>query len=373
MSDEIDTSVIKPPIATLQHRFRSADFRRAWWVQILLAIGLSVLAFFIRLALDPWLGARQPHTTAYLTIALAGWVGGWGSGAFSAALSYAWGLYFFSEPRYTFSMSPDDGVAALTFAAVVAILLFLTNRASTASKELRIVVKRLQAVDQRRAALLATLAHELRSPLEAIQSASTILEARGTSAEVVSRIQRLLARQVQFMRRLTDDLTDAVRIHEGKISLHKELVGLDDLVRGTLEGLEPDLARRQQVLRLVTPATHRTVSVDPVRFNQILSNLLYNASKFSPERATITLDVTLADEWLNVKVTDAGVGIPPDRLEWVFDDFTQIREGGEGFGLGLALVRRLVELHGGSIHALSRGAGEGTSFELRIPQTAENI
>lgn len=325
----------------------------------------------VRLALDPWLGSRQSHTTAYAAIILAGWFGGWRSGAICAFLSYSWAVYFFTEPRHTFQTSPEDFVSAATFFAVVALVLVLTHRASKATRELRILVMRLQTQEDRRSSLLATFAHELRSPLTAIKSAAVLLEQKGGSPEAVEKIRRLMGRQVSFMSRLTDDLTDAVRIHEGKISLEKAPIDLEDILAGAQESLEPALARRHQTCRIEKPDRPLRVLVDPTRFNQILSNLLYNASKFSPENAVIELAVCSDGDALKISVRDSGVGVPAERLEWIFDDYTQIREGGEGLGLGLALVRRLVRLHGGEIRALSRGVGEGTTFELRFPGLIE--
>lgn len=336
-------------------------------MQILVALACSAAAFVLRLSLDPWLGPRQPLTTAYAAITVAAWFAGWRSGAICSLLSYAWGLYFFTEPRHAFDMSPDDIVAAVSFFVVVAFVLVLTHKASTGSRELRIMVRRLQAEGDRRSALLATLAHELRSPLDAIKSAGAILEAKGAAPEVAEKIQRLLRRQVSFMSRLAEDLTDAVRIHEGKISLKTEAIQLDDLLSAAVESIEPALARRSQTCHIQKPSQSVELLADPARFNQILSNLLYNASKFSPEASVIELVASVAGDALDIKVSDSGVGVLPERLDWIFDDFTQIREGGEGMGLGLALVRRLVELHGGSIKALSRGAGEGTTFELHFP------
>lgn len=336
-------------------------------MQILLALACSAAAFVLRLSLDPWLGPRQPLTTAYAAITVAAWFAGWRSGAICSLLSYAWGLYFFTEPRHTFEATPDDLIAAATFFVVVALMLGLTHMARTGSRELRILVRRLQTEGDRRSSLLATLAHELRSPLDAIRSAATVLEAKGASPEVADKIQRLLRRQVDFMARLADDLTDAVRIHEGKISLQTRQVELHDLLAAALESLEPALARKKQTCKVDEPEPTVRLLADPVRFNQILSNLLYNASKFSPEGSVIELLAQVDSGALHLKVSDAGIGVPAERLDWIFDDFTQIREGGEGMGLGLALVRRLVELHGGSIKALSRGAGEGTTFELYFP------
>lgn len=348
-------------------RIRAADARPSWWVQLVLALACAAAAFLVRLTLDPWLGPRQPNTTAYGAITVAGWFAGWRAGALCAFVCYGWSLYFFTDPRHTFQASPDDLVAAATFFAVVALVLALTHKASTGSREQGIMVKRLQAEGDRRSALLATLAHELRSPLDAIKSAAAVLEAKGASVEAAQKIQRLLRRQVDFMSRLADDLTDAVRIHEGKISLQTERVMLDDLLSAALESIEPALGRKNQTCRIDTPGHAVAVAADPVRFNQILSNLLYNASKFSPEGSVIELAARVEGDALDIRVSDSGVGVPAERLDWIFDDFTQIREGGEGMGLGLALVRRLVELHGGSIKALSRGAGEGTTFELRFP------
>jgi signal transduction histidine kinase len=210
---------------------------------------------------------------------------------------------------------------------------------------------------------LATLAHELRNPLAAMGTGVRLLRLPELPAESRERTHALLQRQMSHLCRLVDDLLDMSRISRGTISLLREPVDLAALVRTSLQGLgSPQLVA-------TLPEEGMLVSGDSVRLAQVVTNLLDNARKFSPPGGRIEIRVEEIEGQAELRVRDCGRGIAPEDLERVFELFTQVEPGSSpsGLGLGLALVRRLVELHGGQVWARSEGRGQGSEFVVRLP------
>jgi signal transduction histidine kinase/CheY-like chemotaxis protein len=245
-------------------------------------------------------------------------------------------------------------------------------------QELRVRVEQLADADTRKDEFLAMLAHELRNPLAPIRNALHLvrLGSQETRREV-RKAHDIIDRQVDNLVRLVDDLLDVSRITRGKIQLKKECVDLAEVVARAVEGSRPLIDARRHTLEVTLPPDPVPVDADPVRLAQVLWNLLNNAAKYTPEGGRIALTVerasgarSLPDEAV-VRVRDTGVGIPAEMLPRVFDLFTQIdrtldrAEG--GLGIGLTLVRRLTELHGGTVQAISEGTGKGSEFVIRLP------
>jgi len=237
--------------------------------------------------------------------------------------------------------------------------------------------QRLREADQRKDEFLAQLAHELRNPLAPIRTGLELIRLAGDSQQSVQRVRGLMERQVSHMVRLIDDLLDISRITSGKIVLQKAPSGLAGLIQSAVDGLRIDIDANRIDLRLDLPQRPCVVNVDPTRFVQVLSNILHNALKFTPSHGKIrisaeTLPVTgLRDGQVAISVSDTGVGISKEALPHVFELYAQgDRAGGGahgGLGIGLALARRLVELHGGNIEARSDGPGHGSTFIVRVP------
>jgi signal transduction histidine kinase len=205
----------------------------------------------------------------------------------------------------------------------------------------------------------------VRGPLSAMKLATHVLGRSATDAVQVRAIGTL-ERQIEQIARLTGDLMDASQIQAGKVQLQRVRVRAAAVLTQAIEAVRSTTdARAQEVA--VEGAGDLWFDVDPARTVQILSNLLHNASKFSPEGSRIVVRLALQDPLVCIRVSDAGVGIPADKLEWVFDSYAQMKPGGSGLGLGLSLVRRLVELHGGRIQAFSDGPGQGTTFAAWLP------
>ena len=233
----------------------------------------------------------------------------------------------------------------------------------------------LGEADQRKDEFLAMLAHELRNPLAPIRNAVQVLRMLGAGEPRLERQRELIDRQVNHMVRLVDDLLDVSRITRGKISLKKERVDLADVLARAVEATQPLIESRRHFFELCLPEERLQVEADPVRLAQVVANLLNNAAKYTDEGGRIGLIVEHHDgnEAL-VQVHDNGMGIPTEVLPRIFDLFSQAERTLDrtqgGLGIGLYLVRRLVEMHGGSIQAWSPGPGMGSLFVIRLPLAA---
>lgn len=227
----------------------------------------------------------------------------------------------------------------------------------------------LQDADQRKDDFIATLAHELRSPLAPLGYALNVLERAADQPELLPRLRPMIARQVAQLVRLIDDLMDVSRIDRGTLELRKERIDLAASLQHALEMARPKLEERR--LELALPADPVPVDGDPSRLAQIFTNLLTNAGKFTGPGARIGVILEREGESAVVRVADEGSGIPPAKLEAIFDMFVQLDaqpdKVREGLGIGLWLVRKLASMHGGSVRASSAGIGHGTTMEVRLP------
>jgi signal transduction histidine kinase/ActR/RegA family two-component response regulator len=245
-----------------------------------------------------------------------------------------------------------------------------------AEEALRASEEELRAAGRRKDEFLAMLAHELRNPLAPIRTGLELIRVAGNTPEAVERVRSMMERQVGHMVRLIDDLLDVSRITSGKIQLQREPTPLSSLVTSAIEANRTAITAKQIDLRVELPDTDCLLDVDPTRFVQVLSNLLHNATKFTGAGGAIVVHARVgagkegpsAPE-VAVSVTDSGIGIDADLLPRVFDLFTQgARASSEpGLGIGLALARRLVDMHGGRIEVTSPGPGRGSTFTIRLP------
>jgi PAS domain S-box-containing protein len=251
----------------------------------------------------------------------------------------------------------------------------ITARKAT-EQALRDSEERLKESDRRKDEFLAMLAHELRNPLAPIRTGLELIRLTGDTPGAVARVRSMMERQVAHMVRLIDDLLDVSRITSGKIQLQRKLTPVADLVNGAVEANRAALNAAQLQLTIGLPDQPCVLDVDPTRLVQVLSNLLHNATKFTPAGGHVELTVRCPDATpesegqLALIVSDTGVGIPPEMLPRVFDLFMQGEQGGRaqpGLGIGLALARRLIEMHGGRIEASSDGAGRGSAFTIHLP------
>jgi len=241
--------------------------------------------------------------------------------------------------------------------------------------ERRDAEKALLAADQRKDEFLATLAHELRNPLAPLRNALEILRTAGGDADTLRSAREMMERQLRQLVRLVNDLLDVSRITTGKMALKKERVELRDVVNSALEAAGPLIEARQHRLTLLLPPRPVILFADFTRLAQVFLNLLNNAAKFMAIGGNITFAAELNDAELVATVADTGIGISAEMLPVIFDMFAQadrsLERSQAGLGVGLTLVKHLVELHGGSIVAHSKGLGHGSQFIVRLPAFAQ--
>ncbi len=249
-----------------------------------------------------------------------------------------------------------------------------TRESERLAAELRARAEALAETDRRKDEFLAMLAHELRNPLGAIANASYLLENFGPTEGQMARPVAIIRRQIQHLVRMVDDLLDVSRITRGKVELRRQRLDLAEVLRQAAEASRPLAEAKEQTLRLELPAEPLPLDGDATRLEQVVSNLLRNAVKFTEAGGTIELSARREEGYAVVRVRDDGIGIPADLLARVFDLFAQGEQGldrsGAGLGIGLTLVKSLVEIHGGGVVARSDGLGAGSEFEVRLPLAA---
>jgi len=238
-------------------------------------------------------------------------------------------------------------------------------------RELRQVEEVLREADRRKDEFLATLGHELRNPLNPIRSAVELLRRATPPDSEADRIQGIIERQVVHLTRLIDDLLDVSRITQGKLELRKAEVALDDVLNASIESARPLIEAAGQTLVAHSAGPSVRLHADAVRLAQVFANLLDNASKYSPRETRIDLAVKAGEGQVEIDVSDQGRGIAPEHQSRVFELFYQadrmVGRVPDGLGLGLTLVKRLVEMHGGGIEIHSEGLNRGTRFRVRLP------
>jgi signal transduction histidine kinase len=231
----------------------------------------------------------------------------------------------------------------------------------------------LQEADRRKTEFIAMLSHELRNPLATISNALLVMQAHAVADPTLARVRDAAVRQARHLARLLDDLLDVSRIDRGKIALEKEPVDLTQIARNAIDAVQPSMVAKKQALTVSLPAS-LPLEGDSVRLTQAIANLLHNAATYTPEGGRIELSVQEDDGQAVVRVRDDGIGIASDVLPEIFELFVQADQALDrshgGLGVGLAVTRSLVELHGGSIKAHSPGLGAGSEFVLRLPLTS---
>jgi two-component system, sensor histidine kinase len=240
--------------------------------------------------------------------------------------------------------------------------------------EVEVRNRALREADQRKDEFLATLAHELRNPLAPIRQATKILDSGRADEHQRRWAGEIIARQVQRMALLLDDLLDVSRITRGRLELRKEPVELATVVSSAVEVARPLIDAKKHTLEMRLPPQTVRVNADPLRLSQALSNLLTNAAKYTDPGGKIVLAAQLTESELRISVEDTGIGVSRQSLPRLFQPFTQLDPAADhsegGLGIGLALVKGLIELHGGSVEAASAGLGHGTTFAVRLPYAA---
>jgi two-component system, sensor histidine kinase len=243
-------------------------------------------------------------------------------------------------------------------------------RLEQAEADLKRYSLELEEADRRKDEFLALLGHELRNPLAPIVTSLDLLRARSIPDTLVQRACQALDRQVTHLTRLVDDLLDVSRITSGKIELRRQRFEMGEVIDRAVALSQPQFDQRQQTLVVEIADRDVRIEVDITRMVQVVSNILLNAAKYSEVGSRVFMHASREGAEVVVRVIDGGRGIDPDMLSRIFGSFVQVHTGGGGLGVGLTLARRLVEMHGGSIHARSEGLGRGSEFEVHIPIAA---
>ena len=226
-------------------------------------------------------------------------------------------------------------------------------------------------MDRRKDEFLATLAHELRNPLAPLRNGLQLLKLAKDDAGLVERTRHMMDLQLGQMVRLIDDLLDVGRITNDRIALNRERTSLDKIIRQAVETSSPLIHAQQHELTIDLPSREISLDADVVRLTQVFANLLNNAAKYTPRNGSISITAEDHGDSVTVRVSDNGIGIPRELLPQVFEMFMQVDKSLEraqgGLGIGLSLVKRLVEMHEGTVEAHSKGTGHGSVFVVRLP------
>lgn len=225
----------------------------------------------------------------------------------------------------------------------------------------------LRDSDRRKDEFLALLAHELRNPLAPLRNGLELLRSADNDPDTLHQLQTMMDRQFSHLVRLIDDLLDAARIRQNKLALQRSRVSLDEVIASALEAVRPISAARGHELTVSLPETPVFIDGDLMRLAQIFSNLLTNSVKYTEPGGAIWLTARLRGAEVEVSVRDTGIGIDPQAFPYIFQMFSQAEGLVQGLGIGLALAKTLVEMHGGTIEVTSEGIGKGSTFTVRLP------
>jgi signal transduction histidine kinase/ActR/RegA family two-component response regulator len=377
-----------------------------------------ILATLLRWLLDPYLGDRRPHLTYGLVLMFTAWRYGVAPSILVLLLGSLAGTYFFSPARYSpqfleFRYWAANAGALLTW--ITMIILFgamgaarrhaaltarqaldkqrqleqemtqrrqaeeglrrahheLERRVRERTSALEQANEALKEADRRKDEFLAMLAHELRNPLASVRNGLHILRMPNADGTARARVVQMMDHGVQSLVRMVDDLLDASRITRGKIQLRKETVHLATAVCNAVEMVRPLMVAQLHALSVALPPESIYLEADPTRLEQVLCNLLNNAARYTEPGGRIDLTAEREGGVVAVRVRDTGIGIAAELLPRVFDLFTQadrsLARSEGGLGIGLTLVRKLVEMMGGTVTAQSDGLGRGSEFVVRLP------
>jgi signal transduction histidine kinase len=342
-----------------------------------LALGIVVAVFAIRFILEPTLGAVAPLVLFSLAVTVSAWYGGLGPGLVATLASGLLGDYFFIPPLHTFRLSTHNLAQQvelyLFYITGIAISLMSQERFSSREKLQQLLIREREAREEAQTAnrlkdeFLSAASHELRTPLSAILGwVKILLKGRLDQVKSVQALETV-ERNATILSRLIDDLLDISRIIAGKLQIDSEPISLTPVIEAAVDMIRPAADEKGiQLCLTLKPAAYQVMG-DSTRLQQVVWNLLSNSVKFTPPDGRV--DITLDQVGSNARITvrDTGMGISPEFLPYVFDRFRQESNKTGGMGLGMAITKNLVELHGGAIEVYSAGAGQGATFKVYIP------
>jgi signal transduction histidine kinase len=339
---------------------------------------VSVLAAFVaRFVLEPILGAVAPLVLFSLAVTVSAWYGGLGPGLVATLASGLLGDYFFIPPLHTFRMSTHNLAEQvelyLFYATGIAISLMSQERFSSREKLRQLLIREREAREEAQTAnrlkdeFLASASHELRTPLSAILGwAKILLKGRVDQVKSAQALETI-ERNATILSRLIDDLLDISRIISGRLQIDSGPVSLTPVIEAAADMIRPAAdAKGIQLCLTLKPAAYQVMG-DSTRLQQVVWNLLSNSVKFTPPDGRVDIKLDQVGPNARITVRDTGQGISPEFLPYVFDRFRQESNKSGGMGLGMAITKNLVELHGGTIEVCSAGEGQGATFRVYIP------
>lgn len=335
--------------------------------------GIAVLSFALAFGLTLLLWPIKEKGIFILFLAaviLSTWQGGVKPGILTAALSAIAGTYIFLPPNYSLLIE-DFGTSLrlIEFLLISALIITLSGARRSAQQRVEAALAEAERANRAKDDFLAMVSHDLRTPLGAILGWTRMLRSDDCDEETTVRAVEVIERNAQAQKRLIDDLLDVSRIVNGTLRLDLHPISLNEVVEQAVDSLRPTAEVNN--IQVETKLDGGQVLGDAGRLEQVVWNLLSNAIKFTPEGGRIRVHLDNMFTYLCLTVSDTGTGIEPSFLPYVFDRFRQ-DESDEtlrrrGLGLGLAIVRHLIELHGGTVQAESPGQGQGTVFTVRLP------
>ncbi|MGE5361784.1 MAG: ATP-binding protein [Bacteroidales bacterium] len=336
----------------------------------LLALVIVAVATLLRTAADPLIHGQIPYFIYVAAVVLATWFCGVEGGVLGTMTAAFAGNYFFVEPRYGLIPHAEDWIAMGMFAAVGLGLVWQVGRWRRAEQRLRALHAEAERINRVKDEFLATLSHEMRTPLNAILGWAQMLDSGRLDPARHKEAIRTIVRNAQAQSRLVNDVLDVSRIISGKMRLTLRTVDVASVVVAAIASIRP--AAEAKGVEIHATAPRRLMMIgDADRLQQIAWNLLSNAVKFTPKQGRVDVTVEIRESNVALTVADNGIGIEPDFLSHLFQRFRQAdssttRQHG-GLGLGLAVVRHLVELHGGTVRAESPGLNRGATFAVTLP------
>src|SRR3954471_7040315 len=317
----------------------------------------------LRYLLHPVLGEHLVFSLYYLAVSLAAWAGGFTPAIVTALLSSGVAHFLFTEPRGVFQISSTEDLCALILFIFISAFIGILSEISIRS------AIELRAAEQQKDDFLALLAHELRNPL-AIIHYTNLAEDRAGHANGLDRSE-IINRQVQQLDQMIEDLLDISKVSRGKFRIECQVVEVAALVSGALKEVDRFIKAREHELTVEGPPEGLKLWGDPVRLEQVITNLITNAARYTARSGKILFQIAEENGRLLLRIRDTGRGIPREMVSRIFDLQTQVAraldESGPSLGVGLALVRTLVELHGGTVAAVSEGPERGSEFTVRLP------
>jgi signal transduction histidine kinase/CheY-like chemotaxis protein len=348
----------------------------SWLSRYATAIAALALATVARQLLDPALDNRAPYGIYLIAVFFVVWRAGLGPALVTVCGGIFLGRYLFDVPRGSLAFAESNQASLFMSLTIGIVAVIVCESLRITARDNRRLYEMARQEDARKDQFLANLAHELRNPLMPIRNAVHLLSGATTKEPRMLAMHDLIGRHTEHLVRLVNDLLEVSRITQGKIELQREHVDLQSIIDGAVEVVRPLTAEKRQILHLTLPPGKVWLLADGVRLTQVLTNLLHNAAKYTGSEGRIGLSVECNGDELVIRVRDTGIGIAPQMRQQIFNLFEQVPEAMEhsrgGLGIGLTLVRTLVELHGGTVEAKSPGLGLGSEFVVRLPGVAQH-